>query len=250
MKRILDHNDEKLLETVRSGRMSLSAAVRLIADIQPYNPTHRQPVISDDPIVSCVHGENSDLIAQVARLYLRTGMTIADVTFARGMFWQAVDVAPFDFLPSDISPQGKGVRKMDFRKLDYADESIDVAVFDPPYLSRSGTNSVYARRYQTHLAGKSYSEMLALYVAGMKECRRVVKTGGLLWVKCADEIQTSKFKAAHCDILDAARGMGFEAVDLFVLMRTASGMLSSPAQRHSRRNHSYLWIFEKGQNSR
>ncbi|MEI6808400.1 MAG: DNA methyltransferase [bacterium] len=220
---------------------------RLITDLKQYSPIRRTPVITDEPVLSCVHGDNSELIGHVARLYLRQGMTVCDVTYGRGIFWQRTDMTQFDFRASDISPQGKDISKMDFRELKYDGESVDACVFDPPYLSRSGKNSVYARHYKTELAGKNYDEMMGLYEAGMKDCHRVLKKDGLLMVKCADEIQTSRFRPAHCDVLNVAMKLGMEAIDLFVLMRNQSGMVGSPAQRHSRRNHSYLWVFAKVQ---
>jgi len=245
MRKVIASGNAELIEAVRSGRLRLASAVRLINDLKPCIQKARSPILTDEPVLSCIQGDNADLIAHVARLYLRDGSTVADVTAGRMIFWQRIDTKRWDFRPSDIAPQIKGVRRMDFRRLNYADGSIDTVVFDPPYLSRSGENAAYEHRYRASAAGKCHAEMMGIYAAGMKEAHRALKDGGLLWVKCADEVESGQFRPGHCDVLDVGRKIGFNPVDLFVLVRSTGTMHRYPAQYHSRRNHSYLWVLQK-----
>ncbi|HYB20862.1 MAG TPA: hypothetical protein VEH09_08025 [Thermodesulfobacteriota bacterium] len=89
------------------------------------------------PVVTSVVGENSDLIAAVASLYLRDGMVVADVTYGKGVFWKKVDTSRFDFRSSDITIITRKTN-YDFRSLPYAKGKIDVLVFDPPYIHTPG----------------------------------------------------------------------------------------------------------------
>jgi DNA modification methylase len=84
-----------------------------------------------------------------------------------------------------------------------------------------------------------------LYGGGLKEARRVLKSGGLAWVKCGDEVVAGKQRWSHVEILEIAEDLGFEAVDLFILHRDAEPVLQRKRQLHARKNHSYLWVFKK-----
>ena len=57
---------------------------------------------------------------------------------------------------------------------------------------------------------------MALYRAGMREARRVLRGGATLWVKCKDE-NDGKQNWAHITIHQIGQELGFQAVDLFVL---------------------------------
>ena len=59
-------------------------------------------------------------------------LRIADVTFGQGQFWKKIDISKFDFFPLD---RGARKNKIDFHKLPYGDDFLDVGVFDPPWLS-------------------------------------------------------------------------------------------------------------------
>jgi hypothetical protein len=97
-------------------------------------PRNRKVSIeSAAPVYTAIVGRtNAELIAEVARLYLRPGMRVADVTYGRGVFWRKVDTSVLDFHATDLSD---GV---DFRNLPYADDSLDLVVLDPPYMHDPG----------------------------------------------------------------------------------------------------------------
>lgn len=60
-----------------------------------------------------------------------------------------------------------------------------------------------------------------------------------------DEIAAGRQRWSHIEILDLARRIGFEAIDLFILHRLADPMLQHSRQLHARKNHSFLWILKK-----
>lgn len=72
---------------------------------------------------------------------------------------------------------------MDFRKLDFPDNSFPLVVFDPPHVARSGAQSFLGTKYG-HLNKGTWQEDLRL---GFKECFRVLKPNGVLcfkWNEC------------------------------------------------------------------
>lgn len=191
--------------------------------------------------------KNSDLIAEVCRLYLVPGSVVADVTWGRGAFWTSVDQSIFTLLATDIDPS-RGVTVADFRQLPYADDSIDIVVLDPPYVHNPG-NHMTDTRYNNAATTKGmyHHDIMDLYEEGIKEARRVLRHTGQLWVKCKDEVEGGRQRWSHIELLCTAERYGFYGRDLFVLV-PASGTAAGRWKRqlHARKNHSYLWVFDVG----
>jgi len=72
---------------------------------------------------------------------------------------------------------------MDFRSLDFADETFPLVVFDPPHVARAGKTSFVSNKYG-HLNKATWREDLR---QGFAECWRVLKRDGVLvfkWNEC------------------------------------------------------------------
>lgn len=195
-------------------------------------------------ILSARVGNNDDLIRQVVRLYAPVGSVVADVTYGNGVFWKQVDLSLIRLLKSDLKT---GV---DFRALPYSDESVDVVVLDPPYTyNPKGTIkesiSVGYRLNESGVSIRTTEDVLALYSEGLGEAVRVVRHGGTVWVKCKDGIESGKQRWEHIRIFNIAASLGLRPKDLFVLIQTSRPAIRWKNQKHARKNHSYLWVFEK-----
>lgn len=68
---------------------------------------------------------------------------------------------------------------MDFRKMNFSDNSFNLVVFDPPHVRNAGEKSFLAKKYGV-LDKKTWSEDLR---QGFAECFRVLKPGGTLIFK-------------------------------------------------------------------
>lgn len=66
----------------------------------------------------------------------------------------------------------------DFRKMDFADNSFQMVVFDPPHLHKLGKDSWMAKKY-----GVLFPTWENDIAAGFSECWRVLKVGGTLIFK-------------------------------------------------------------------
>lgn len=194
-------------------------------------------------VLSVVHGNNADLIKEVAKLYANSDSKIADLTFGKGVFWRKCE--HLDVTGSDLITVPE--RAYDFRSTPYKDEQFNIAVLDPPYIHSPGKHTT-DHRYQNAATTKGmlHKDIRQLYVDGMKEAMRITGVGGQIWVKCKDQVQSGMQRWAHVEMLVDAQNMGLFGRDLFILLPTSK----TPAgrwktQHHARKPQSYLWVFEK-----
>lgn len=191
------------------------------------------------PLVqSVIVGNNSDLIAAVAPLYL-TG-SVLDVTYGRGMWWRRW--RPEHLVAHDVAVDG-----VDFRALPYPEDAFDAVCFDPPYVPRHGQDRGIPQRHKDFRArfglveSRSQIELDALIFDGLAECAR----GARKWllVKCCDYVNGRRFHLMHVKILAEAERLGWSCHDLLVLASgpgPGGGQIHQP--RRARRAHSYLLV--------
>lgn len=198
---------------------------------------------------------NADIFPQILALHVPDGATIADVTYGKGVFWRDVDRSRYRVQASDLK---SGV---DCRRLPYADESIDCIVLDPPYmeglfrragsqLAGGGSHAAFRNHYSNGrrtVGGPKYHEaVLDLYYRAGEEAQRVLRPGGVLIVKCQDEVSANRQRLTHVEIINRYEAHGFYTKDLFVVVRQNRPAVSRlKKQAHARKNHSYFLVFVK-----
>jgi hypothetical protein len=96
-------------------------------------------------------------------------------------------------------------------------------VFDPPY-AYYGEGMRVEPFYNNSIttAKLCHREIMDFYRLGMGEAKRVLKPGGTLWVKCADEVEASHQRRGHVEVLQIAQELSLEDEDLFILMQETS----------------------------
>lgn len=190
-------------------------------------------------VVEC--HDNGPLLAAAAQLWIRPGDLVLDVTYGRGNFW--TDYRPDRLVTHDLELDG-----VDFRQLPEADASVDVVIFDPPYIPQGGRETsgipAFLDRYGLVTVPKTTAELEELIAAGMKEASRVLRPGGRLFVKCMDYICSRQFQAGRHHAVTTALELGLRQVDEFVHYSGLGPQPPGRRQEHSRRAHSYLCIFE------
>lgn len=220
-------------------------------------------------VPAIITGTNVDLVHAATRLgYLREADRVVDLTYGRGAWWRRG--APPDL--TKITPP------TDFRATGLPSSSFDVVCFDGPY-RLNGTPDLgdFDERYGITEV-MSWQEKHQLLRDGIDEGLRLLRgragraRGGLLWVKCQDQVcsgqvrwQTRDF-AAHAEqvryegdgVADwvglsyaeaAAQGLEVSRrarlVDLLHLVRPVRPQPPGRRQVHARRNYSSLLILEK-----
>jgi hypothetical protein len=227
-----------------------------------------------DLVFSAQVGGNADVFPHILRLHVPRGSVVADVTYGQGVFWKHVPVDDYKLLASDLDVKRvdgpalfprSGVEVatgVDCRHLPYESGSLDCVVLDPPYmegllrstqehLAGSGTHGSFRAAYSNGkptAAGhpKWHDAVVDLYARAGAEAYRVLRPGGVLIVKCQDEVSANKQRLTHVEVITGYESLGFYTKDLFVLMRVnRAGVSRLKRQEHARKNHSYFLVFQK-----
>jgi tRNA G10 N-methylase Trm11 len=210
---------------------------------------------SSDLVLSAHVAGNAEVFPQILKLHVPDGARVADVTWGKGVFWKDVPAGKYDVCGSDIKTG------IDCRNLPYSGGSFDCVVFDPPYmeglfrrktshLAGSGSYGAFRESYSSASATedgpKWHAAVVDLYVRGGKEAHRVLRRGGVLIVKCQDEVSANRQRLTHVEIINAYAEIGFIARDLFVVVRQNRPSVSRIVKQvHARKNHSYFLVFVK-----
>lgn len=213
---------------------------------------------STDLVLTAYVKNNEDIFPLILSLYVPTGAEIADVTFGKGVFWKKVDKTKYSLHFTDIKTG------IDCRDLPYKNQSMDCVVIDPPYmegfyrrnhehLAGNGTFSSFRESYsdgsvyvQKPGAPKYHDAVLDMYFSAGYEAVRILKTNGILIVKCQDEVSANKQHLTHVEVINEYTKHGLIVEDLFVMVRNNRPNISTlKKQVHARKNHSYFLVFRK-----
>lgn len=198
--------------------------------------------------LSTITCRSADAVKQILDMYLPDGGLIADVTWGKGAFWKDYNSEKYQVIGSDLVTEKDVIA--DFTRLPYRASIFDAVFLDPPWGNQGGENPgpEYAEtkdRYGLSLR-KLVSELVEQYAEGIWECKRVMKTNGILVVKCQDFVNSGDKHWIVRGILSKAAEKSLTAVDC--LVQVAPGhprMRHKGPQQHFRMNHSNYWIFKK-----
>lgn len=214
---------------------------------------------TSDLIFSAYTATNEEIFPLILQLHVPTGAIVADVTYGKGIFWKNVPRWQYDLRATDIKTG------IDCRNLPYDDGSIDCIVLDPPYMeglyrpetghmAGAGTYAPFRETYSNgqatpHEEGhpKWHDAVLHFYFQAAREAFRVLRTYGVLIVKCQDEVSANVQRLTHVEIINELGLLGFYPKDLFIVVRNNKPGVSrlKTGQEHARKNHSYFLVFIK-----
>ena len=218
--------------------------------------------------------------------YLLPHWTVVDPTYGEGGFWRLWRPAMLlaSDLDPDLSPSGRSV---DMSDLPYKSGSVDAVVVDGPYklngTSQGNGPSASDKRYGVHIPATRDERHEAIF-GGIMEAERVLVSGGKLFVKGQNQINSGEYVQQLRLFTAVAESVGFTLLDELLLVgnrdqpkrsvctvcderimrrndgtweriirgdRTCGGAAHVPdeednGQVHSHRNYSTLLVFEKG----
>jgi len=200
--------------------------------------------------------DNAEVFPKILSLHVPKGSKVADITYGKGVFWKKIPKDDYILFASDLK---SGI---DCRHLPYASNEMDCVVLDPPYmegfyriddsLAGNGTHSAFREHYSNgnrpeNLKLKWHDAVLEFYVQSAIEAKRVLKSGGILIVKCQDEVSAGIQRMTHVEIIMNLSRLGYYPKDIFVVVRqNKPGVTRVKEQLHARKNHSYFVVFQIG----
>jgi hypothetical protein len=197
---------------------------------------------------------NAELIVQCRDLgYLHADWSTLDPTYGYGKFWTLW--RPHSLTGSDINPAKSPIGwPIDFTKLELSRlistmAPYDAVVFDPPYkLNGTSTGKGPAASDESYgVAGAQvrWQDRHQLIRDGITSCVRVLRPGGMLLVKCQDQVCSGQKRWQTREFADHAESLGCRLVDMLHL---PGGRKQPPGRRqlHALQNFSTMLVFTKG----
>jgi len=200
-------------------------------------------------LIKSISYDQQEILKDIIKLYIPSGHIDCDCTYSKGIFYKNSDICEPTY-KFDINPINDSVVKSDCRNLPLEDNSIMSMVYDPPFLATRGKslnksdgNNLIANRFSVF---PNEPELHKFYSDSLQEMYRVLDKDGILIVKCQDKVSSTKQYMSHCYIYNEAVNLGFYPIDLFILL-TKSRLVADwqRNQKHSRKFHSYFWVFKK-----
>lgn len=202
---------------------------------------------------------NAELIADVAKLYLRPDDVVCDLTYGKGIWWQLY--RPELFVAHDLKLDG-----VNFCQLPEGDGTYSVIGFDPPYVAQGGrktsTVPAFTGAYGLDDAPRTPRELHDKLIApGLAEAFRVLVPSGICLLKVKDYVSSGKVQwaASIWAHLEAER-VGFKVIDRFDHIgdtgpqplerkrrnrKTGEWYIAPTEWKHAARNMSYLYVLRK-----
>jgi len=199
-------------------------------------------------IRSVVKSDTTALRA-ILKLHCRVPQIDLDPTYSTGGFYKKGVKQPR--LKFDIDPKTSDVLPANVTDLPLQNESVEVIVFDPPFLATTGpslkTEDKSNRINKRFGVYPDEPSLFKMYSEALIELHRVCKPGGTLIFKCQDKVSSGVQYFSHCIIYNEAIKAGWYPADLLVKIvknrLVADWQIAN--QKTARKFHCYWWVFRK-----
>lgn len=131
-------------------------------------------------------GTSAWAVARLLAVLFPDALTALDMTYGSGNFWDGT--AHVSVIGMDRNPARARDVCADFTRLPFAAGAFDVAIFDPPYITDAGRDSVMRARFGSF---RNVAELRAAVEAGCREAWRVSRLG--IIVKTQNHKHASRF---------------------------------------------------------
>lgn len=204
-----------------------------------------------DPVMAAGDwNTNADMVVDVERLgYLQREWLTLDCTYGLGRFWKRW--RPDRLLRHDIAPECAPDGPVDARHLPYRSGVFDAAVVDGPYKLNGTTSGASDQSYGVHVPASRdgrhelICDMIAEAVRVLRPPTvRPARPGGVLLVKCQDQVNGGRNRWQTRIFSDHAESLGCRLVDQLHL-RSYRPQPPGRRQVHARRNYSTLLVFRQ-----
>lgn len=193
-------------------------------------------------IISSVSDSQDEILSNILRLYIPSGLYECDLTYSVGNFYLRI---PQPKLKFDKYPQKERVRRLE-EAYNLEDRSLNSIVIDLPFLVKG---------YNTHYEAKMVNRFNCFYTVEdlystntemIKLAYSKLDNKGMLIMKTMDLNYSGVQYWISDYVVNEAIKVGFRLLDKFILV-AKSKVLSNfnHVQRSARKFHSYFFVFQK-----
>ena len=203
--------------------------------------------MSKTQIIKTISYNQNEILDWIINLHCKTNIEL-DTTYSKGNFYKGNIKSPkFKF---DSDPQFKTVIKVRGAEIPLGGNSINTAIFDPPFLATKGNinkknkNNLIIKRFGYY---DNENNLHQFYIDALKEFYRVLKYEGILIFKCQDKVSGGTQYFTHKFIMNEAEKIGYYCKDLFVLLAKNRIVANwqSKNQKNARKYHCYFLVLQK-----
>lgn len=125
-------------------------------------------------------GNSSEVMNRILELHFPDpGLRFIDLTYGKGVFWKAI--TDRQLTTNDLDINIKAGHHEDFRYTTFADQSFDVAVLDPPFMSSGeGQYDGYGTDRTVKGNPQNRKDIRSLLADGITEAMRIASRGIIL----------------------------------------------------------------------
>lgn len=205
-----------------------------------------QDTLFGKKVISTISYDEQEIIRDILYLHAEGRNIDCDPTYSIGNFYKKGITAPVHKF--DKFPQVTGVIEATSDKLPLPGQSLNVIMFDPPFVITGDTygeakegSAIIAKRFTGF---HDFNEIKTMYSGSLKEFARLLVEGGIVIFKCQDVVACSLNHFTHAWAMYEALKYGFYPKDLFILL-AQNRITDGRTQQHGRKYHSYFWVFKK-----
>ena len=201
-----------------------------------------QDTLFGKKVISSIGYDEQEMIRDIIYLHSPIKKIDLDPCYSIGNFYKdGIKKPKYIF---DKYPQTNDCIQAESHSLPVENESVETIMFDPPFvfgIHGKAEENIMAKRFTIF---KDFDELKNMYFNSLKEFYRILKKRGIVIFKCQDYTD-SKTTMTHCHVFNWAEQNGFYAKDVFILFSKNRIFNPNVEQRHSRKFHSYYWVFQK-----
>lgn len=196
-------------------------------------------------LISTVSDNQHEILNNILRLHVKRKQIDCDLTYSIGCFYKHL---PQPVLKYDKYPQIDGVLPLE-SAFDLEADTLHSIVIDLPFIIRNNKGGKSINTCKIANRFNSFSSAKELYDANdsiLSLAFDKLEKKGILIVKTMDVIFAGKQHWVANYVINKATELGFEMIDLFILIANKKLLRSDGClQHHARKFHSYFLVFKK-----
>lgn len=198
-------------------------------------------ISKEDNIIKSVSTNQQEILNGILKLYIPQGIFDADFTFSKGIFYKD-GIVPMPRLKYDKYPEN-GVLPLEDAEC-ISDGSLKSCVVDLPFLITQRQWTAKCKMAQRFNCFDSIDDATEANLYMLRLCHRKLKRKGILVFKTMDLYKTKQIWISRY-VQEWAEEIGFELIDMFILIAPSKVLSRGMKQKVSRKYHSYFFVFKK-----